>query len=137
MQAHLLQSAAAETITDVEKMLGRMQMIERSARHLAKLVDGLLDVSQMRDPEPHLNLEELDLSLLTRDVAERLRVFVERSGATLSVVAPSPIRGVRRLVQAHGGRVLVSSSLGAGSTFTVELPRTPPGTNIEPARTTS
>jgi signal transduction histidine kinase len=32
---------------------------------------------------------------------------------------------VRQIVEAHGGRILVESQLGAGSTFTVELPRVP------------
>lgn len=31
----------------------------------------------------------------------------------------------RQIVEAHGGRILVRSSVGSGSTFTVELPRQP------------
>ncbi len=33
----------------------------------------------------------------------------------------------RQIVQAHGGAILLRSSVGAGSTFTVDLPRAPPG----------
>jgi signal transduction histidine kinase len=34
---------------------------------------------------------------------------------------------VRRIARAHGGRVEVSSSPGAGSTFTIHLPLNPLG----------
>lgn len=40
---------------------------------------------------------------------------------------------VRRVVEAHGGRIAVETALGAGSTFTVELPREPPGAPAPPA----
>jgi len=33
--------------------------------------------------------------------------------------------GLKRLVEAHGGRVAVTSTVGAGSEFTVELPLAP------------
>jgi signal transduction histidine kinase len=40
---------------------------------------------------------------------------------------------VRRIVEAHGGSVAVTSAPGAGSTFTVELPRGPFPAGLEPA----
>ncbi len=202
LQVTVLQKAAAEAIRDLNAMRDRMQKIERNARHLARLVDELLDTTQVQDRGPPIKLEDMDLAELTRDAVERMRDEVEGSGARLTLNAAAPVRGrwdpvrmeqvvtnlvanaskfgrgkpiavtvdadadrarisvadegigieaadqeriferfeqvspsaardsglglglyvVRRIVQAHGGRVLVRSALGAGSTFTVELP---------------
>jgi PAS domain S-box-containing protein len=203
LQAGALKRAATETVDDLHTMQDRMQKIERNARHLARLVDDLLDLRQLRDPDMHLNLEELDLAELARDSADRARDMVEETGAPLTFTARSPVRGrwdpvrldqvitnllvnaakfgqgkpitvavegdsenarvtvsdegigidaadqerifdiyaqartpleshqgiglglhiVREIVQAHGGRILLRSAMGSGSTFTVELPR--------------
>ena len=49
-------------------------------------------------------------------------VSTKRTGAHLGMGLPN----VKRIVDAHGGRVSAESTLGAGSTFRVSLPRTQP-----------
>jgi signal transduction histidine kinase len=61
---------------------------------------------------------------------DRLGAIFERYERALPAGTNIPGTGVglysvKRLVEAHGGRITVHSELGAGSTFTVTLPRTP------------
>lgn len=202
LQVNMLQRSAAEAVEDLGAMRERMNKISRSAGHLARLVEDLLDLRQLRDHALPLRFEELDLAELAHEAVDRLREEVERTGARVTLHAPAPVRGrwdpvrlnqvvtnllvnaskfgrgqpitvsvdvdgerarlavadrgigidakdheriferfaqaappdevpeglglglfiVRRIVHAHGGRVLLRSAVGEGSTFTVQLP---------------
>jgi signal transduction histidine kinase len=59
-------------------------------------------------------------------LADQERIFGQFERAAAAGAASGLGLGLyiaRKIVEAHGGRILVRSSVGAGSTFTVELPR--------------
>ncbi len=201
LQLGVLKKATTETIDDLGAMQERMVKIERNTRHLARLIEELLDASHGASTLA-LKAEEADLRELVRTALGNLREWVEQKGSQLTLHAEVPVPGrwdplrihqvfanllanaakfgegrpievrveadperarlivtdqgrgialadqerifgrferatsagdaaglglglyiARKIVEAHGGRILVRSSLGAGSTFTVELPR--------------
>jgi signal transduction histidine kinase len=123
-------------------------------RRIEQVVDNLLD-NAIRFNRPGglvqlvLEAEERSCRLVVRDTGRGIpaehqsRLFEkfhqvdasstrERGGAGLGLAL------IRALVEAHGGRIAVESRLGAGSTFTVTLPRhvtgpAGPGASIPPA----
>jgi signal transduction histidine kinase len=200
LQLAVLQRSAVETMDDFGAMQERMGKIERNTRHLARLIEDLLDTSQ--GGALALKVEEADLAELARVALGDLREWVERTGSQLTLHAEVPVSGrwdplridqvianlvanaakygegrpievrveadperarltvidhgsgidpadheriferferavapgaprglglglyiARQIVEAHGGRILVHSSPGSGSRFTVELPR--------------
>ncbi len=63
-----------------------LEIIEREDRRLARFVDELLDLAQIRTGRLHFAFEEVDLGTVVRDVATRLGAEVARSGSSLSIM---------------------------------------------------
>ncbi len=81
-------------------------VIDRQVRHMARLLDDLLDISRITRDKVPLRNEPLDLSRVVRDTAEDLRGILEAAGLNLTLDlpgAPLPVSGdPTRLAQVVG-----------------------------------
>jgi|GEM_PF-2427071 len=83
-------------LTGVLPDLQRTRMLalaDRQVRHIARFVDELLDVTRLRGQRMHLELEEVDLAAVAREVAARMEEEIGRSGSALTVRADQPVVG--------------------------------------------
>ncbi|RYZ44993.1 MAG: HAMP domain-containing histidine kinase, partial [Myxococcaceae bacterium] len=83
-----LRTAPVETVTH------SLEVIERQAKRMAKLVNTLLDVSRIHAGRLELELEEVDLAALVRDIAARFAPELATSSTRLLVRADTPMPGV-------------------------------------------
>jgi PAS domain S-box-containing protein len=63
-------------------------VIVRQTRHLARIVDGLLEVTRLLRGEIRLRKERMDLGRLVRSAGEDYRPTLERAGLALDIVVP-------------------------------------------------
>jgi PAS domain S-box-containing protein len=105
-------------------------MIQRQARHLARLVDDLLDVARIGRGAIRLQRERLDLARLVRTTAEDHRPALERAGLALAVTVPETPVWVNgdgtRLAQVVGNLLDNAANFtgrGGRVTVTVEVDR--------------
>ncbi len=82
--------------TDGERARRAMQTIGRQCRHMARLLDDLLDVSRMRQDRIELRRTYLDLRATVEAALERVRPLAEDCGVKLVVKfadTPVPVHG--------------------------------------------
>jgi signal transduction histidine kinase len=87
-----LQRLRAQTREDARAQEG-LALVEREARRMGLLVHDLLDLSRLSAGRLLLDLEELDLAALAREVAERFSDQATAAGSSLVVHAQGPVRG--------------------------------------------
>ena len=69
--------------TGVDKLRRKLATATRQIDRLTQLIEGLLSVSRIQGGRLHLDIEEVDLAELVRDVAERFDEEVRRNGSEL------------------------------------------------------
>ncbi|HEX4386762.1 MAG TPA: CheR family methyltransferase, partial [Myxococcales bacterium] len=75
--------------TSAERGHRALQTIGRQCRHMARLLDDLLDVSRMRQDEIELRRTNIDLRATIESAVERVRPMAENAGVKLSVELPA------------------------------------------------
>jgi PAS domain S-box-containing protein len=89
----LLLGPATDALADRESPLpttqrARMEVIQRNAARLLKLVNVLLDFSRLEEGQAEPKFEALDLARFTADVASMFSSAVERAGLSFTVDCP-------------------------------------------------
>ena len=85
----------AETAEVPQRMRDRIAKIEVETGHLVQMVSELLDLSRIEGGSQLRMTDDVDLGRLAASSAERLRLFAERQGVTLKVVAEPGLPAVR------------------------------------------
>ncbi|HZI15628.1 MAG TPA: ATP-binding protein [Myxococcus sp.] len=78
---------------DEERVRAHLLVLRRQTRRLATLVDSLLDVSRVEAGTLQLDLEEVELDAVVRDVAARFEGQAARASSLLEVKPGGPLVG--------------------------------------------
>ena len=91
----LAETLAADADSLPPKAAERVNKIEVETGHLVQMVNELLDLSRIESGIATVALDDIDLGRLAAATADRMRLFAERQGVTLEVVAPGAVPLVR------------------------------------------
>ncbi len=78
----------------VQNLLDMLEGAELQTKRLGKMINDLLNVSIIRTGRLELELEEIDIAAITRDVVHRFTEKAEKEGIDLKLVAKEEVKGV-------------------------------------------
>ena len=84
---------AATRRGEVEQVARKVEVIRRNVDRLSRLVTSLLDISRISAGRLDLELEEVDLAEVAREVAARFEDEARRVGCTIRLRADAPLVG--------------------------------------------
>ncbi|QRN98196.1 PAS domain-containing protein [Archangium violaceum] len=123
LQLHaLLKRARQGQRPEDTEQVGRLEKAQRHLQKLARMMDDLLDVSRVAEGQLRLELGEVDLVRLVREVLERFQEEAQRTGTHLELKGEDAVVGRwdrTRLEQVVTN--LVSNALKYGAGAPVEL----------------
>jgi signal transduction histidine kinase/CHASE1-domain containing sensor protein len=91
LQSESLRAAARRG--DAEGTARKADVVRRNVKRLAALVASMLDLSRIRAGRLELELEDVDLAEVAREVVGRFEDEAHRAGCTLALDAPEPVVG--------------------------------------------
>jgi PAS domain S-box-containing protein len=91
---HMLRLARRAPRDALPPALGeKLELVARQANRLSKLVEELLEISRLNAGKMALELEEVDLSALVREIVARFGEDIARSGCTVTLDADDGVSG--------------------------------------------
>jgi signal transduction histidine kinase len=124
LQVQSLRRLASRSELPLDRLQQKLALAERQVERLGGLVANLLDISRITGHRLLLELEEVDLAALVRDVTERSRDHLQRVGCTLDLRAPAALVGrwdPMRLEQVLTNLLSNAMKYGAGKPIHVEV----------------
>ncbi|WP_437915190.1 AAA family ATPase [Sorangium sp. So ce302] len=109
-----------------ERLARSLQRMDRQVHRLVRLIDDVLDVSQLHTGRLELHVEPVDLAEVVDDVLERLTERIAHSGSSVSVRAEPSVVGSwdrSRLEQVVSNLLDNALKFGAGKPIEVSVAR--------------
>ncbi|TQF10277.1 GAF domain-containing protein [Myxococcus llanfairpwllgwyngyllgogerychwyrndrobwllllantysiliogogogochensis] len=123
LQIHLLARMAKDAMA-ASGLAERAEKAARAGQRLGLLIDDLLDVSRISAGRLSLNLEEVDLAALTRELVSRMSEELVRAGSEVRMLADDAVVGQwdkLRLEQVLVNLLSNAAKYGAGRPVTVRV----------------
>ncbi len=110
--------------TNPARLAARLSTVDASVRRLERLIDRLLDVSRLTVGRLRLELEDVDLASVVREVVERARAEADPAGSSIALRAEQAVVGRwdrLRLEQAATNLLSNAIKYGGGKPIEVEV----------------
>lgn len=122
IQLGTMERAIAGRVPGDDKLAKKVAAATRHTKRLTRLVDSLLDVSRLAAKQLDLHVEELDLSELVREVADRFADEAQVANSELALRATPNVRGRwDRLRVEQVVTNLISNALKYGRNHPIEV----------------